>query len=107
MGSQKMQNLELNYSIDEVYEALIKGITSIKSFKLKSADHEHYFINVGVKMSMMSWGENLTVTLIKKADKKTEALFVSQSKLGTEIVAGSKNQQNISKLINAMMMFLK
>lgn len=89
-------------NMKETTEIVLKAIHDIKSFKVKRVDSEEHVIYVNVRMSMFSYGEKLTVYMKKIDENKTQLSFNSKSKLGTEIVANSKNRKNIENLINAI-----
>ena len=48
----------------------------------------------------------MTVSLKDFAEDKTEIVFSSGSKLGTEFAANAKNLKNIDNLMNAMSKYL-
>lgn len=100
-GNQSKEYV-VNHNMEETTEIVLKAIKDIKSFKVKKVDSEEHIIYVNVRMSMFSYGEKVTVYLSKRDENKTTLTFNSRSKLGTEIVAQSKNRKNIENLINAI-----
>ena len=100
------QRVLVNYNVDQVFDALLRGVESLSGFSVKNANRVIHSISINVGMSLFSWGEQMTVSLIDVAENKTEIAVSSGSKLGTEFVANTKNRKNIDKLLNAMSKYL-
>ena len=99
---QQAREFTINHNIEDAFNIVLKAIEETRSFKVADTDANEYIIRVNVGMSMFSWGEKMTIWLEKIGEEKTIIYFDSRSKLGTEIVANSKNKQNIQKLINVI-----
>lgn len=100
--SEQIQTVVVDYDINTAYDAIVKGVATLKDFTIKSADKDTHSICIDVGLSLWSYGEQITVSFNNTSDTKTEVKFVSCSKLGAEITAKSKNRQNIDALIDAM-----
>lgn len=100
------QDVVVNYNIDTVFDAIIKGAESLSGFSVKNSNKITHSISINVGMSLFSWGEQMTVSLNDLSDSKTEITFSSGSKLGTEYAANTKNRKNIDQLMNAMSRYL-
>ena len=96
------QCLVVNYSLEKVFDAILKGAESLPGFRVKSSNRVTHSVSIHVGMSLLSWGEEMTVSLKEVAAEKTEIVFTSGSKIGTEFVANTKNLKNIDNLMNAM-----
>jgi hypothetical protein len=101
------QDVIVNYNIDKVYWALLQAVEALSGFKLKNENRVTHTITINVSVSWFSWGELMDVSLADLGDNKTQINVSSGSKLGTEIVANSKNRKNIDKLMNSMTYFLE
>lgn len=99
-------NAVYDFPIVAVYNAVIYAAQSIK-YKIKSADPNTHTIVIDVGMSLLTWGERMTVNLYQIEGGRTSVIFNSKSNLGTEIAANSKNKKNIEKLVNAIPQFLQ
>jgi hypothetical protein len=101
-GAARTNNVVVNYNIDTVYDALLRAIPTISGFKVKDESRMAHRISVGIGASLFSWGELMAISLSEVGENKTGIEFSSQSKLGTEIAANSKNQKNIDNIIKAL-----
>ena len=97
----------VNYNIDKVYDAVLKGVEGLSGFTVKNNNRITHSITINVGMSLFSWGEQMNVSMIEISDNKTEIQFNSGSKLGTEFAANSKNRKNIDAVMNAMSKYLQ
>ena len=100
------QCVVVNYSLEKVFDAILKGAESLSGFCVKNSNRVTHSVSINVGMTLFSWGEQMTVSLKDLAEDKTEILFSSASKLGTEFVANTKNLKNIDNLMNAMSKYL-
>ena len=96
---KREQEIVIEKNIEEVHEAVIKAVQNIKWFKLKAEDRATHTIDINVSVSLFAWGERMTVVLTDLGENKTQVKASSRSKLGTEVVAGSRNEKNVAKLI--------
>ena len=62
---QQEQSMIVNYDVDTVYEAVLKGAESLK-FAVKNANPITHSISLGVGMSLISWGEQLLPTTVTR-----------------------------------------
>jgi uncharacterized protein (DUF1499 family) len=85
--------------IDEVYEATRSAMESLK-WKITSEDQSTFSIHASVPMSMLTWGDKLTVTLTLEKDDRVRVDV--QSKSGLQIVDYGKNKKNILALYEAI-----
>lgn len=100
------QNVVVNFNIDKVFDAIIRAAENLSGFKVKNSNRITHSITINISASFFSWGEQMTVSLNALSQDKTEIYFSSGSKLGTELVANTKNRKNIDNLMNAMSMYL-
>lgn len=92
---------------ESVFDAFIAGINSLSGFSVTGADRSRYTINASVRMSMLTWGEDVTVTLVPTGPTQTDIFVNSNSKLGTELAGSSRNRKNVDKIMRAMMANLR
>lgn len=106
LNQDKKQEIVVNYSIDKVFDAIIRAAEGISQFKIKNANIITHTVTINVRASMFSWGEIMSVSLQEIEKNKTGIMIASGSKLGTEIASNSKNRKNIDTLMNAMSYYL-
>ena len=85
--------------IEEVYQATRNAIESLK-WKITSEDQATFSIQASVPMSMLTWGDKLTVTLAVVENDRVKVNV--QSKSGLQIVDYGKNKKNILALYEAI-----
>ena len=106
-NDQQQTTTIVNYGIERVYYAVIKGAESISSFTIKSANKITYSISISVGMSFSSWGEIMNVSLLYLDENRTKIDIRSVSKIGSLLGANYKNRENIDKILNAMSFYLQ
>ena len=94
-------------NVEYVFDAFIAGINSLSGFTITMVDRPRYTITASVRMSMLTWGENVTINLVPTGPARTDIYVNSNSKLGTEIAGGSKNRKNVDKIMQAMASYLR
>lgn len=102
LSNGKEQEIVINYDIETVYSAMIRALQVGDRFKIKNSNKIAHSISVSTGMSLFSYGGLLTITMQQLGDQQTRILFSVRSKLGTEILAGSRNQKDIDILIDEM-----
>ena len=90
-------NVELNY----VFNAACRA-AQLCGYKIENCDNYNYMIYLSKGMSLMTWGEQVTVAMGVIPDGRTGVTIVSQPKLGTEIGAKKQNQKNVEMLANML-----
>ena len=100
------QTAVLDFNIDTVYQAAISAVNSVSRMKVGSTNPSKHTIRVDIPMSAFSWGETMTISMREVSQSSTEISFTSDSNLGLEFAAKSKNRKNIDRVIAAMSPFL-
>ena len=85
--------------INEVYQATRSAIESL-NWKITSEDQSTFSIQASVPMSMLTWGDKLTVALSVEENGRVKVDV--QSKTGLQIVDYGKNKKNILALYEAI-----
>ena len=104
---KKKEIIVIDYNIEKVFRALIKGAASISGFEISYVDEITHSIGINVKASLFTWGEHIYASLNDIGENKTEVIIKSESKIGLESLASAKNKRNVHKLIYAVYSFLK
>ncbi|HNZ98352.1 hypothetical protein [Ruminococcus sp.] len=99
------QNYAYNYDINTVLDAVMRAGAQVK-LKFKGADRAAYKVKFSTGLSLLTYGEEVFVTLGVLPDGRTGVNIRSSSNLGTELAAKSRNESNVLKLVNALNTFL-
>jgi len=95
--------VEYPFTFQTVFKAIMEAAPNIDGLSLDSADEMSGHIAFKAGVSLASWGENITVQLIKVAPTQTKMLILSTPKTGVMFGGAmdlGKNHQNIEKIIN-------
>lgn len=90
-------SIDIVYSegYEKIFEAIKNALLDNK-FIIKSSDKGNGQINASAKMSILSWGENINISIIKVENKKTRVSIYSGTKFGAW--DWGKSNKNISLL---------
>lgn len=97
--------VEYPFSQKTVFKAIMDAARNISGLSLDSADEISGRVTFKAGVSLVSWGENIPVQLIKVAPTRTQMKIMSTPKTGVMFGGAmdfGKNQQNINKIINAV-----
>lgn len=98
-------SVEYPFSINTVFDAIKKAISKIDGFETERADKLSGRITLKAGVSLMSWGENISIQLTTIAPTRTLMRIMSSPKTGAMFggaMDGGKNRRNIDKIINAV-----
>ncbi|MBR51618.1 MAG: hypothetical protein CMD58_03790 [Gammaproteobacteria bacterium] len=98
--SKQETQKRFNHSYEDVFKGFCDVIPRI-GFKLISNDKTNGVIQASTNISLLSWGENITIYL-KKEENSTIAILKSSLKMSTNIFAGDKHMKNFNLLVNAL-----
>lgn len=87
------------FSYDAVFNGLLEVIPQT-GMNLKASDKVIGRINASTGMSLISWGENLTI-LIEKIDEKSTLVGI-ESALKLGFSGAHRHQKNFDKIISAL-----
>jgi hypothetical protein len=95
---------EYPYFKYDVFNALIEAVSKISGMKIEKADKLSGHILVKAGVSLMSWGENIPISVSEIAYGRTRVDVISTPKTG--IMFGGafdfgKNRGNIEKILEA------
>ena len=95
---------EFPYHKDDVFDAIVRSISTINGLKIDKADKSsgHIFVKAGV--SLMSWRENIPMSLAEESFGHTRVSITSTPKTGV-IFGGAldfgKKRRNIEHILEA------
>jgi hypothetical protein len=96
---------EFPYSREDVLDALIKAIPTISGLKVQSADKLTGRVLVKAGVSLMSWGENIPISVLEMAPGRTRVSITSTPKTGA-LFGGAfdlgKNRKNIEQILDSL-----
>lgn len=95
----------VNYSYQDVFSATKHGLDKLDGFTVDRIDEKLgcFYLKAGV--SLFSWGENITVTLVEMSDKRTQIAILSSPKTGAMFGGAmdmGKNRKNIDAIFNCI-----
>jgi hypothetical protein len=94
--------IEFPYHKDDVFDALLRAIPTIKGMQVDKADKlaGHIFAKAG--MSLWSWGENIPISVIEVSHGRTRVSITSTPKTGVMFGGAfdmGKNRKNIELIM--------
>ena len=97
------------YSPDDAYAALCAAalrLQSAKNYSLKDSDAITRRVIMKTGISFVSWGENITISIIAEPNGTSSISISSGTKTGTPLDFG-KNNKNINEIMDAFSKQLK
>ncbi len=98
-------DVEYPFSIKTIFTAIIEAAPNIEGLELDEADEVSSRVTFKAGVSLASWGENISVQLIKVSNDRTKMQILSTPKTGMMFGGAmdmGKNRKNIEKIINAV-----
>lgn len=98
-------SVEYPFSQKTVFDAVLRAANNMDSFSLDSADELSGRVVLKTGVSLVSWGENIPIQLIKEAPTRTLVKILSTPKTGVLFGGANdwgKNRRNIEKIISAI-----
>jgi hypothetical protein len=96
---------EFPYGRDDVFNALVAAIPTVSGLEVHSADKLSGRVLVKAGMSLMSWGENIPISVIEMSPGRTRVSVTSTPKTGA-LFGGAfdmgKNRKNIEQILDAL-----
>lgn len=99
------QDVVVQYAVDDTYNALKRAVQNNNDFKVDSFDDIMKTAHLKVGISLLSWGENVTISLTPNNNSGTNISFLSTPKVGSAAYQNfdmGKNRKNINKLMNSL-----
>ncbi|MEA2033505.1 MAG: hypothetical protein U9N41_07990 [Euryarchaeota archaeon] len=92
-----MEELEYRYEYDKVFDAIISAVKSC-GLKIESADKNLGKIKSSTGFSLLSWGEDIEIKLIRLSPKKTKVEISSFPK--AQLFDWGKSAKNKERIRN-------
>ena len=100
---------EFPYPRDDVFDALLEAIPTVPGMKLVTADKPNGTVSAKSGVSIVSWGESITMSVAEVSSAFTRVDIVSRPKtglfLGGDFDLG-KNRRNVERVLGAVSLVL-
>jgi hypothetical protein len=96
---------EFPYSREDVFQAFLEAIPQVAGMKVDSADKMSGRIMAKAGVSLMSWGENIPITLLEVSPGRTRVTVISTPKTGVMFGGAfdlGKNRRNIEHILGTV-----
>jgi hypothetical protein len=100
--------IQVNYSQKTVFKTCLDACKLIEGFSIDKKDDIAKVIYLKAKLSLFSWGETITINIIKVEDSLSNINIISTPKIGMGANAPGlygdmgKNRKNINKIQQAI-----
>ena len=104
------QTINVPYSVDDTYSALLQATKSIDKFEITNTDDLMHTITMKAGISWASWGEIVTASVSKCATGGSTVEVISSPKTGAMFGGANdlgKNRKNIATVFSALSNALK
>jgi len=108
--ADRTKDIVIPYTIDGTFEALKKAVFGLKGFKINGFDEKEKTVYLSTGISVISWGEIMTVSLAQAQTGGTVVSILSAPKTGVflgGLIDLGKNRENIAIIIEALSAELK
>lgn len=96
------QNIVVEFPTQQVFQALIHGVNSISGCSITKSDMVNFILKVNMGANMMTWGENIDISLRPVSENQTQLFIASNSKFGFGPFATAQNKKNVENILTAM-----
>jgi len=93
-------SVKVPFSAEDTFDALKKCIDKLPSIKLDSINELTKTVHLKSSMRMLSWGENITITVQETADGMSEIHALSTAKMGISLK--SNNRRVIDEIMSGL-----
>jgi hypothetical protein len=94
----------VDYSKEEVLSAIEQAVPGIAGMRLERVDRITGHVVVKTGVSLFSWGENISLSVVEMSPSKSRISIISSPKTG--VIGGAfdmgKNRRNIEKIIETI-----
>ena len=100
---------ELPYPRDNVFDALLVAVSTLSGIKLQTADKLSGTVVAVARVSVASWGENLTMSVVELSPLLTRVDVASRPKTGMFLGGAfdlGKNRRNVERVLEAVSLVL-
>ena len=96
--------VEFPYRKEDVLDAIVEALSQVEGIEVSSVDKLAGRVVAKAGMSLMSWGENIPISLVEISPGRTRVSVISTPKTGV-LFGGAfdlgKNRRNIEKILSA------
>ena|SRR5579872_3127330 len=96
---------EFPYLRDDVMEAMLRAVPRLSGMQIESIDRLGGRVLVKAGMSLMSWGETISIDFSESGHGRTRASITSTPKTGALFggaADGGKNRRNVENILSAL-----
>jgi hypothetical protein len=100
---------EFPYPRDAVFDALLEAIPTVSGMKVRTADRLSGAISAKARVSLASWGENVTMSVVAISPILTRVDVASRPKTGLFLGGAfdlGKNVRNVGRVLEAVALVL-
>lgn len=101
-GNQDAQERFYNMDPSKVYEGLKTMLGESETFSLKETDDLSMSCTFSTGMSMTTWGEKMSASIIPSGSGAKVTVSVAAKIGGNAVWQGSKNAKNITRFFDAL-----
>ena len=104
------QEVIVDFGWENVFSAIEKSIPNIKGMNVDSINKLTKTFNIKAGVSLFSWGENISITVIPLEENKTKISILSTPKTGIMLGGAmdmGKNRKNINLIFDEMSKHLR
>jgi len=101
--------VEFPYPRDDVFDALLEAIPTVSGMKVRTADKLSGTVSARARVSLASWGENITMSVVAISSMLTRIDIVSRPKTGLFLGGAfdlGKNVRNVDRVLEAVALVL-
>ena len=100
---------EFPYPRDDVFDALLEAIPTVSGMKVQTADKLSGTVSAKARLSLASWGENVTMSVVAVSSILTRVDVVSRPKTGLFLGGAfdlGKNVRNVERVLEEVALVL-
>lgn len=100
---------DVPYPRGDVLDALLEAIPTISGMKVLAVDTSGGTVSAGAGVSIASWGENITISVLAVSSTVTHIHVVSRPKTGMFLGGAfdlGKNRKNVERVLEAVSVVL-
>ena len=94
----QVRKVRLTLSLERAYDHCIDAVGQIKRGRVVNEDRVEARIDAKAGMTWKSFGERITISLVRVDDNATDVEICSRPSLGTTLVDYGKNIENVRKM---------
>ena len=95
--SKEQADFPVNRPVMEVW-GYLSTLPNIAGIKVDFVDRQNYRMNLSNGFTMMSYGENITISFYDAMNGTTRIIAESKPKMPTQLIDGNKNRKNVDAI---------